>query len=225
MRSCEREVGELLHLAPRRSCPSRPTRPANATMKLRNERSSSQGEPLGFGAQASTPKKPFDAVAAPVQRAVRRHAAQRLRESSGPSSGGTCRLRARCPGAAAGCVVTTSSGLPRSQPRLSRSPKMWQLEHEASPLPEVSDGVVEERPPVDDRRRLGVVQRVRRERRLRGRVDHVHRVVEAREHVEAVVRLVEHEAGRAAAGRDVVRARGRRVEVGLERRVLERRWR
>src|SRR4030095_11265742 len=38
-----------------------------------------------------------------------------------------------------GCVlvVTTSSGLPRSQARLSRSPNTWQLEQEASPLPEV----------------------------------------------------------------------------------------
>ncbi len=35
-----------------------------------------------------------------------------------------------------GLRVTTSSGLPRSQARLSKSPKMWQLAHDASPLPE-----------------------------------------------------------------------------------------
>src|SRR5262245_48836138 len=35
-------------------------------------------------------------------------------------------------------AVTTSSGLPRFQARLSKSPKMWQLEHDASPFPDVS---------------------------------------------------------------------------------------
>ena len=39
------------------------------------------------------------------------------------------------------------------------SPKMWQLEHDASPLLEVSVRVVEERPSVDDARRLRIVQR------------------------------------------------------------------
>src|SRR5690242_10542865 len=33
-------------------------------------------------------------------------------------------------------LVTDTSGLPRSQARSSISPKMWQLEHDASPLPE-----------------------------------------------------------------------------------------
>ena len=39
-----------------------------------------------------------------------------------------------------GCVllVTTPSGSPRFQARSSMSPKMWQLEHDASPLPEVA---------------------------------------------------------------------------------------
>ena len=36
-----------------------------------------------------------------------------------------------------GFGFTTSSGLPRSQARLSKSPKMWQLEHDASPLLDV----------------------------------------------------------------------------------------
>ena len=192
-------------------------------MKLRNERSSSQGEPLGFGAQASSPKKPVDAVAAPVQRAVGREAAQRLRDHRALHrvEGG---LGARCPGAAAVFAVTTSSGLPRSQARLSMSPKMWQLEHDASPLPEVEHGVVEERParrrstPARDCAARGSASVAR----VAGSIT-AHRVVEAREHVEAVVGLVEHEAARAAAGRDVVRARRRRVVVGLEGRVLERR--
>ena len=34
-------------------------------------------------------------------------------------------------------ATTTSSGFPRSQPRLSKSPNTWQLEQEASPLLEV----------------------------------------------------------------------------------------
>ena len=33
---------------------------------------------------------------------------------------------------------TSSSGLPRSQARLSRSPNTWQLAHDASPLLEVA---------------------------------------------------------------------------------------
>ena len=35
-------------------------------------------------------------------------------------------------------VPMSPSGSPRSQARLSKSPKMWQLEHEASPFEEVS---------------------------------------------------------------------------------------
>ena len=38
------------------------------------------------------------------------------------------------PEALPGLVVTTSSGLPRSQPSSSLSPKVWQDEHEASPF-------------------------------------------------------------------------------------------
>ena len=37
-----------------------------------------------------------------------------------------------------GLVVTTSSGLPRSQPSSSLSPKMWQEEQEASPFEDES---------------------------------------------------------------------------------------
>jgi hypothetical protein len=37
-----------------------------------------------------------------------------------------------------GSFRVTSSGLPRSQARLSKSPKMWQLAHAASPLLDVS---------------------------------------------------------------------------------------
>src|SRR5262249_34572589 len=36
-----------------------------------------------------------------------------------------------------GLDLTTSSGLPRSHARSSMSPKMWQLAHAASPLPEL----------------------------------------------------------------------------------------
>ena len=43
-------------------------------------------------------------------------------------------------GVAEGCVLdeVPSSGLPRFQARLSKSPKMWQLAHDASPLPDVT---------------------------------------------------------------------------------------
>ena len=48
-------------------------------------------------------------------------------KGAGGDAGGGCRL-----------IVTTSSGLPRSQARLSLSPKMWQLAQDASPFPEVA---------------------------------------------------------------------------------------
>ena len=115
--------------------PSRPTRPGNATMKFRNDRSSSQGDPFGFAAQESMPKKPLarsprecsaPCVASPRNVCV----------TIGPFIGWN-RVWAPLPWCGCGFVVTTSSGLPRSQPRASRSPNKWQLEHEASPLPEV----------------------------------------------------------------------------------------
>ena len=58
--------------------PCFPTRPSKATMKLRNEKSSLQGAPVG-SVHGSVAEEAVDAIAAPVQRAVGRHAAQRLR--------------------------------------------------------------------------------------------------------------------------------------------------
>ena len=78
------------------------------------------------------------AVAAPVHRAVVRHAAQALRRHRALHRM-EVGIDAERPGSrnGFGLFSTTSSGLPRSQARLSKSPKMWQLAHDASPLLEV----------------------------------------------------------------------------------------
>jgi hypothetical protein len=54
----------------------------------------------------------------------------------GPFSG--CVLVRHVDAEGQGLLRTTSSGLPRSHARLSKSPKMWQLAHDASPLLDVS---------------------------------------------------------------------------------------
>ena len=76
-----------------------------------------------------------DAIAAPVQGAVGGHAAQGLRRHR--ALHGVEALRRRRSGPT-GLVFweTEPSGSPRFHASPSRSPKMWQLEHEASPLPD-----------------------------------------------------------------------------------------
>ena len=148
--------------------------------------------------------------------------------SWGPSSGGTrcCRRRrsdrrprpTRLIGI--GFVVTTSSGLPRSQASWSRSPNTWQLEQDASPLRRGAHRVVEHEAAVDDASRLRVQrERLRGDLRPRRRVrSSTIAVVEARQHVEAVLGAVQHEARRAAAAHvDVAGARRDRVELGTSR--------
>ena len=116
--------------------PSRPTSPSNATMKLRKDWSSSHGAPVG-SVHGSVPKKPSTrsprqcmppCVASPRSVCV----------VIGPFIGWNV-VAGGSAGAAEGWLLIElePSGSPRFQPRPSRSPKMWQLEHEASPLPDV----------------------------------------------------------------------------------------
>ncbi len=132
-------------------------------MKLLNDSASSD---------ASCPEEAVRAIAAPMHRTGAREAAQRLRRHRSlhrvevvdvagavdrPERGAA---PSSSPPSGCGLIVTSSSGSPRSHASESKSPKMWHDEHEASPLADVSSGVVEERPAGDDVRRLGVVQRV-----------------------------------------------------------------
>ena len=191
-------------------------------MKFRNERSSSARRAARIRRARVDAEEADGAIAARVQRAVRREAAQRLRDHRALH-----RVEAwsgsPLPWCGCGFGVTTSSGIAEIPAEAVEVAEDVAARARRLAVARGQHGVVEERPPRDDRGRLGVVQRVRLERRARGRVDHRDRVVEAREHVEPAARLVEHEAGRAAAGRDVARAGGRRVVGRLERRVLERR--
>ena len=75
--------------------------------------------------------------------------------------------------------------------------------------------VVQERPPLDHLRRLGVVQRVLADLVPGRGVDHLHRIVEAGQHIEAMVGFVERHSRRAAtADLNVMRgARARRCRA------------
>src|SRR3990172_996334 len=115
--------------------PCFPTRPSKATMKFRNDRSSSQGPSGGGLLHASVPKKP--STRSPRQCIPPWVPSPRsVCVVIGPFIG--WKVAAGGSTDDDGCVLldVASSGLPRSQARLSKSPKTWQLEQEASPLPE-----------------------------------------------------------------------------------------
>ena len=171
--------------------PSRPSRPANATLNSLNGRhprragrTPARCRRCGRRASASGRGSPCRAGSA---------------WSSGPSADGSPASPNEMPARVAGSAHESPSGLPRSQARLSKSPKTWQLAHDASPLLEVSARVVEDRPSRDDARPARVVQRDAARSRAARPCRPRHRVVEAGEHVEPSVRLVEHQAGGSAA--------------------------
>src|SRR5439155_3358319 len=175
--------------------PPRPSSPSKATMKRLKSASSSNALPPGLFAPERSPRQcigPWFAMP------------RRLCVVIGPLRG----LNVEPPPTRNGLLFAsgTSSGLPRSHARLSKSAKTWQAAHAASPLLEVSCASYEDGTPVAHARRLGAVDRQVRGLEPRRRVDHRDRVVEARHHVEAAVRLVEHEPRRTTpADGDVIR--------------------
>ena len=205
--------------------PSFPTRPSKATMKLRKERSSSQGAVVGSpggmlpdSVQGSVPKKPSTPVAPPVHAAVGRQAAQGLGRHR-PLHGMEGRRRRQDrrrglvvgrrrrpgrPGSRPGCRSRRRCGSSSTRPR--RCPRCWRRRRGRGGRPR--------RPGAPgcggSGSRAWPSSRLITETSCR-----------SAQHVEPVVGLVEHEAARAAAHVDVVRALDGGVEVGLEARVLD----
>ena len=118
-----------------------PEQAVKADVELLERRALVEGAAVGLRARRVVAA---GAVAAPVHRAVVGHAAQALRRHR-PLH----RVEDRVHGLARdeveqrlangpGLSSTASSGLPRSQARLSKSPKTWQLAHDESPWLEVS---------------------------------------------------------------------------------------
>ena len=215
-RDRQHEVGERLHLR-LGSGPVAAEQVREGAVELEERRA--------LVARVDARHESAGAIAAPVHRAVRRHAAQRLgRERTLHRMEVRRRRSTYCRGSGSGSASRPPSGSPRSHARSSTSPKTWQLAHDASPLLDVERGVVEERPPRDDARRLRIVAAAP----AAGLAPVVASststaFVEARQDVEPAARLVEHEAARAAA-RDARCARdgvGRRTCPCLERGGVE----
>jgi hypothetical protein len=110
------------------SSASRPMRPGKATLNFLNAASSSKTLPPGSLPPVRSPRQCIEPAPAMPRR---------LCVVIGPFSGWKSRFGIGMR-KGMGFVSTTSSGLPRSQARLSKSPKTWQLEHDASPLLDVA---------------------------------------------------------------------------------------
>ena len=193
---------------------SRPTRPGKATLKL------SKDSDVSKGSVPNTPteRSPRQCIAPPLT------SPRMVCVVIGPFMGWksvTMPLPLMGDGAVndamsrlmvMGLVVTTSSGLPRSQAEAVEI-----AEDVAARAGGLAVGgrelrVVEEGASVDDAGRLGIVHGHVRDLAARGQIDGRDGVVEASQHIQAIARLVEREAaGAAGRKRDVVGA----ADVGV----------
>ena len=99
-------------------------------------------------------------------------------------------------------------------------PKTWQDAQAGFAITGRVAGIVQKRPPVDDRRRLGIMHLLMADLGMCGAIDDRYAVIEARQHVQTIMRFVDNNTRwAAAADRHVLRRpRGETVVVDRTRR-------